>query len=127
MPLIDVYFVFLILPLALIFLGLAFYQRGAWWWSMISGLLWILFGFGSMNMAEVFHFQRELSVVWIVVGFAIFWMPAWYKKKGQQKTLMEMAEEADREESGEDEDDELDREVKKIRSDRWRRMRGRRE
>lgn len=114
----------IVLPIgALLFLGLAFYQRGAWWWSLLSGLLWILFGYHCVTATPIFAFMRELAVAWIVVGIAIIWMPAWYKKQGQQKTLQEMAAEADGEEI--DEEDEIDREIGKQRRAKWRAMRGR--
>ena len=112
-----------VLPIgALIFLGLAFYQRGAWWWSLLSGLLWILFGYTSIAYPEVFHYQRLLGTVWIVIGIAVLWMPAYYKKKGQQKTLQEMAAEADGENI--DDDDKLEREISRLRQERWRSHRG---
>lgn len=114
----------IVLPLgALIFLTLAFLFRGMWWWSLTSGLLWILFGYSSITaVTPVFAFQRELAIVWIVIGIAIIWMPAWYKKKGQQKTLQEMAAEADGEYISEE--DKLDREISRVRQERWKERRG---
>ncbi len=112
----------IVLPIgALIFLGLALYLRGQFWWPLLSGLMWILFGYFSIASTAIFYFERELGIVWIVIGIAVLWMPAYYKKKGQQKTLQEMAAEAD----GEDLDDEekLDREIAKIRLNRWRETR----
>ena len=114
---------FVLMILALIFLGLAFAFRGMWWWSIISGLLWILFGISNISLVtQYFPFQRELAVVWIVIGIAIFWMPAWYKQKGQQKTLQEIAAEADGEDV--DDDEKLEREVSKLRQARWKERRG---
>lgn len=112
----------IVLPIgALIFLGLAFYQRGAWWWSMLSGLLFILFGIHCVTATPIFAFMRELSAAWIIIGIAIFWMPAWYRKKKDDKTLMEMAAEADGEEI--DDEDKLDTEISRQRREKWRAMR----
>jgi uncharacterized membrane protein YuzA (DUF378 family) len=114
----------IILPIgALIFLGLALYLRGQFWWPILSGLLWILFGFSSVSIVtEVFAYQRLLGTVWIVIGIAVIWMPAYYKKKGQQKTLQEMAAEADGEYLSEE--DKLDREISRVRQERWKERRG---
>ena len=111
-----------VLPLgALIFLTLAFLFRGQFWWSLMSGLLWILFGISSVTTTPIFYYQRELGIAFIIIGIAIFWMPAWYKKKGQQLTLQEMAANADGEDI--DDNDKLEREISRQRSERWRNSR----
>ena len=85
----------IVLPVgALIFLGLFMLMRGAWWWSLVSGLLWIMFGITCISSPLIFSFQRELSVVWIVIGIGTFFMPAWYKRR-DQKTMAEKDEEED--------------------------------
>lgn len=113
-----------VLPIgALIFLGLALYLRGQFWWPILSAILWILFGYTSIANPEIFHYQRLLGTVWIVIGIAVIFMPAYYKKKGQQKTLQEMAVEAD--EGEEDDEDKLEREISRQRREKWRAMRGR--
>ena len=115
----------IVLPIgALIFLGLALYLRGQWWWSLLSGLLWFLFGFYSIQSTAIFYYQREIAVVWIVIGIAVFWMPAYYKKSKEPKTLQEMAAAADNE-GEEDEEDKVDSEIRRLRMRRWRTMRGR--
>lgn len=90
----------IVLPIgALIFLGLFLYLKGQWWWSTLSALLWILFGYASMRMlTPVFWFQRELAVAWIVIGISVIWMPAYYMKGKENKTLREWAEDDDNEE-----------------------------
>lgn len=86
----------IILPIgALVFLGLALYLRGQFWWPILSGLLFILFGIHCVTTIPIFAFMKELSAAWIIIGIAIFWMPAWYRKKKDDKTLIEMAEQAD--------------------------------
>ena len=112
-----------VLPIgALIFLVLALYLRGQFWWALLSGLLWILFGYTSIANPEIFHYQRLLGSVWIVIGISVLWMPAYYKKKGQQKTLQEMAAEADGEVISDE--DRIDDYNRKQRAKGWRKTRG---
>jgi uncharacterized membrane protein len=66
-----------------------------WWWSIIAGLVWVMFGFGSISMPEeVFVYQRTLAIVFIVVGIGVLFSPLWYKKK-EDRTGAEKLEEDD--------------------------------
>ena len=94
MDLINVYFVFIFLTLSILFTVGAFIFRGMWWIAVVGGLLWMLLGLGSIMYAEVFYFQRVLSVVFIVVGIAVMFSPIWYKKK-EEKTGAEILEDDD--------------------------------
>lgn len=87
----------LVLPLgALIFFAIYYFMRGQFWWAILSALLWILFGYHSISTIPIFAFERELGIVWIVVGIAVLFMPV-YWKKDKDMTLMEQAELQDEE------------------------------
>ena len=90
----DLYFVAIVLQLAVGFAIAFFVLRGLWWLAIVSGLAWILLGLGSMFRTEIFYFQRTLAIVFIVIGIGMFFMPAWYKRR-EQKTGAESLEEDD--------------------------------
>lgn len=97
MDLLDIYTVFIFLGLGILVTIAAIIWRGMWWISVFGGLLWILFGFycmGATGTHLVFSFQRELAIVFIVIGLGVLFSPVWYKKK-ETKTGAETLEEDD--------------------------------
>lgn len=115
MDLINVYFVFIILALSLIFTIITFIYKGMWWWAIVSGLLWIIFGIGSIIYPEVFYFQRMLAVVFIVIGIAMFFTPAWFKRR-DNKTIAEQNGEEDETAAYLREREEYERPIQKLRT-----------
>lgn len=90
----DLYFVAIVLQLAVGFSIAFFFLKGLWWLAVVAGLCWILLGLGSMTRTEIFYYQRTLAIVFIVIGIGMFFMPAWYKRR-EQKSGAEVLEESD--------------------------------
>jgi uncharacterized membrane protein len=77
MLLTDIYFFFSIITLAVLVTIAAFYWKQLWWVGLLGGFLWILLGLWGINNAHnpVISFQRELAIVFIVIGIGVFFLP----------------------------------------------------
>lgn len=85
MELIDLITLIVLTFGALIFTVLAFIYRSAFWFGLLSALFWMLFGFYSIDndRSQIFYYQRELAVVWFIVGIGMLFSPLWFRRKQQ--------------------------------------------
>ena len=85
MLLTDITFLIIIPIMALIFLVLGMIYKGVIWFSIISAVGWLLFGFFCIVRdqagVELFMWQRELGLFLVMVGIAVFLMPWWNREK----------------------------------------------
>ena len=81
MPLEQLVFICLFFPLAIIFTVMSFYYRSMWWWGFVSGLIWVIIGVVSITQPVAYYYQRELAVVWIVIGIGLFFSMYFTRKK----------------------------------------------
>ena len=75
MLLVDVYFVWLIIPLALIFTIMAFHYIGLVWMPFIPAVLWALTGMFLIQRPEVFTYQGYISLLFFGLAIAVLFAP----------------------------------------------------
>lgn len=122
MLLTDFYFMWIVLILAILFSLAAFVMKGLWWLGMIGGFFWLIFGLWGINNSSnpVIAYQRELSIVFIAVGIAIFWAPFAINRRNK-KSISEAFDDIDQ--YG-DEVDKHDQEMERLRKVTRRSYRG---
>lgn len=96
MLLTDVYFMFTILTLAVLFTIAVFIWKAMWWFGLAAGFLWMLLGlWGMQTMSNpVITLQREMSLVFIVVGIGVIFLPFYINRK-ETKSIDESSDEID--------------------------------
>lgn len=61
---------------------LAFHYKGIFWLAFLSGIFWLVFGIWCRTTIDItFMYQRELAVLFIFIGIAMFLSPFWLKAK----------------------------------------------
>jgi len=81
MPIVDIAFMSIVIPLALIFMLVAFHYKGIVWMPFIPAVLWAMVGLFCITRPASFTYQEYLSLLFFGLAFAILFAPYWLKAK----------------------------------------------
>jgi hypothetical protein len=85
MLIVDITFLCIILPLAMIFMVLTFIYKGIAWFPMLSGVFWVILGAFLINKYytadELFAYQYYVGLICFGVAIAMFFAPLYTRQK----------------------------------------------
>ena len=78
----DLMFIWIVIPLALIFTVFTFIWKGLKWMAFIPAILWLLIGLFTINNPGVFAYQGYLTLIFFGLAVAMLFMP-WAMREGR--------------------------------------------
>ena len=75
MPIVDIAFMGIVIPLALIFMLVAFHYKGIVWMPFIPAVLWAIVGLFCITRPASFTYQGYLSLLFFALAVAMLFAP----------------------------------------------------